>query len=353
MRIGVIGYQSKTGIGIMVDDFAEKLGAVAQLVIPHDKADALTPSNDRTMVKSLAWTPKIKTVDEFAELVDVVISVESDWGGTVYPRLRENGVKVVLLPMFEWWNPSLPMNEHIDLFICTTMQGYEGIPFGNKVFIPCPVDTHKIEYRQRTGKPRLFIHNAGNLGIGGRKGTEEVVRAFTKTRHPHIRLKVNSQVSLTEEIVRLVGLDPRITFSVKNHENYADLYKEGDVLIYTPHYDGQALVSAEAMAAGLPVISINAPPMNEHWKIYESPIPIWRMPAILIKVKNTSSAQTLNPRSLTHYVDELDLATTIDLMANQRSDRISADNREIAEKCFSWDVCLPFYRHYLEVIWDT
>ena len=353
MRIGVVGYQSKTGIGIMVDDFAGKLGAVAQLVIPHDKADDLAPSNDRTMVHSPTWAPPVKVISEFGDLVDVVISVESDWGGNVYPRLREMGVKVVLLPMFEWWNPSLPMNDHIDLFICTTMQCYDGIPFKNKVFIPCPVDTHKIKYNQRVGPPVNFIHNAGNLGIGGRKGTLEVVRAFTKVENEGVNLRVNSQVLLPDDIIRLIATDHRISFFVKNHENYADLYSEGDALIYTPHYDGQALVSAEAMAAGMPVISINAPPMNEHWNVYEEVTDIDS--AILCSVQSTENAETLNPRSLCYYVNELDLQRTIESFALYGQDitLISQANRTIAEQCFSWDVCLPFYRHYLEVIWDT
>lgn len=349
MRIGVIGYQAKTGIGIMVDDFAEKLGAVAQLVIPHDKADDLVPSNDRALIYSKTWIPPLDAVDVLAELVDVVISVESDWGGTVYPRLRERGVKVILLPMFEWWNPSLPMNEHIDLFICTTQQCYEGIPFKNKVFIPCPVDTHKIEFKQREKKDIItFIHNAGNIGIGGRKGTVEVIRAFALSTDPNVRLKVNSQVLLTEEMVGLIASDRRITMFVKNHENYQDLYKEGDVLIYTPHYDGQALVSAEAMAAGLPVITVDAAPMNEHWKIYQG------MPAsgLFVQVGRTSNAQTLNPRSVCNHVDEKYLAMAIDSMKYSSIKEISTSNRVIAEKCFSWDVCLQFYRHYLEVIWD-
>ena len=356
MRIGVVGYLAKTGIGIMVDDFAEKLGAVAQLVIPHDKAEDLVPSNDRRMVRSNTWIPPLGVVDEFADLVDVVISVESDWGGTVYPRLRERGVKVVLLPMFEWWNPSLPMNKHIDLFICTTKQCYNGIPFKSKVFIPCPVDTHKIKYRQRSGEPRLFVHNAGNLGIGGRKGTLEVVRAFINVDDRAVSLKINSQVPLPESLVSLIDTDQRISLLVKNHENYADLYDEGDMLIYTPHYDGQALVSAEAMAAGLPVITIDAPPMNEHWMIYDDSGDDHEIDAgIFCSIQRTANAQTLNPESLCYYVNELDLQRTVEAFAINDLDIpfISAANREIAEKCFSWDVCLPFYKHYLEVACNT
>ena len=224
MRIGVVGYQSKTGIGIMVDDFAGKLRAVAQLVIPHEKADDLIPSNDRRMVHSNTWIPPLDVVDAFADLVDVVISVESDWGGTVYSRLRERGVKVVLLPMFEWWNPSLPMNQHIDLFICTTMQCYEGIPFKNKVFIPCPVDTNKIEFRQRPRAAREFIHNAGNIGIEGRKGTLEVVRAFTKTKNPDILSDLLTQVSSNDvESNIILSVKARQTvknrYSLKNRED--------------------------------------------------------------------------------------------------------------------------------------
>lgn len=353
MRIGVIGYQSKTGIGIMVDDFAEKLGAVAQLLIPHDEAEGLSPSNNRTMVYSNTWAPPRDVVAAFADLVDVVITVESDWGGKVFPVLREKGVKIVLLPMFEWWNAELPMNEYVDLFICTTMQCYKGIPFKNKIFIPCPVDTHKIKYRHRTGKPKRFVHNAGNLGIGGRKGTLETVRAFSQVKNQNLTLRVNSQVGLPDEIKLFCQLP--IHLYVNNFENYEDTYEYGDVLIYTPHYDGQALVSAEAMAAGLPVISIDAEPMNEHWKIYGGPwgfdpFPGWSKCDILVDVKSSVNAQTLNPKSLCHYVDEEALTKTIELAAKVDMDEISTSNRKIAEKCFSWDVCLPFYKHYLEVV---
>ncbi len=65
MRLGVIGYQSKTGIGIMVDDFAEKLGAVAQLVVPHDTAEDLSPSTERTLIHSPTWAPSRSAVNEF------------------------------------------------------------------------------------------------------------------------------------------------------------------------------------------------------------------------------------------------------------------------------------------------
>ncbi len=345
MRIGVIGYQSRTGIGVMINDFAEKLGAVAQLVIPHDTAEDLAPSNDRRMVHSNTWCPPRDVIAAFAGLVDVAITVESDWGGKVFPILHDKGVKVVLLPMFEWWNPSLPMNRYVDLFICTTMQCYKGIELKNKVFIPCPIDTHKIKYRQRIGKPKWFIHNAGNMGIGGRKGTLEVMRAFTKVKNQTLKLWVNSQVDVSEEIERIVESDQRISLNIKNFDNYEDLYEHGDVLIYTPHYDGQALISAEAMAAGLPVITINAAPMNEHWQIYKG-----LSAPMFVKVKSTENAQTTNPKSLCLHVDEEALADTIDLAASFRMESYSESNREIAETCFSWDVCLPFYEHYLEAV---
>lgn len=354
IRIGVVGYLSKTGIGVMVDDFAEKLGAVAQLVIPHDTAEDLKPSTDRKLVYSNTWSPPPDVVETFSKLVDVVITVESDWGGYLFPRLRKNGVKIALLPMYEWWKPDHNMNAFVDLFFCTTKQGYDGIPFKNKAFIPCPIDTEKIKYKQRTGKPHLFIHNAGNLGIGGRKGTLETVRAFRLSKNPFIRLRVTSQIPLPPAILSAGGYDERITFRIKNFDNYEDLYVDGDVLIYTPHYDGQALVSAEAMAAGLPVITIDAPPMNEHWEIYR-----WMLTdenyssaRILVDVENTVNAQTINPASLCYYVNEGDLGSTIDWLSEQDMDEISRKNREIAVRAFSWDVCLPQYRNWLELLCD-
>ena len=345
MRLGSIGYLAKTGIGIMFDEFSRHLGAECQLVIHHDTAEGLMPTNDRSLIFSEGWTPSCDELYEFSRNVDVVFTVESDWGGNTFRILKAHGVKIVQIPMWEWYAPTLLSNDCVDLWICTTKQCYEGLPHDNKVFIPCPVDTQVLKFKLRSGPARTFVHNAGNLGIGGRKGTIETIRAFYKVSAPDIALIINSQVELTDEMMMYTDVDPRIKVSIGNVENYADLYTEGDVLIYCSHYDGQALCSAEAMAAGMPVITNEEAPMNEHWQY----------PGFLnmgkdLHVGSTKRvpARTINPDSMKKVIDEGRMSDVIAWCADHEMSDYSRENRNISEKAFSWDVCEYYYRHYLE-----
>lgn len=355
MRLGVVGYLAKTGIGIMLDVIAQQLGAVCQLDIPHDTADPLNPSTDRKVIRSETWEPDQESIREFSKEVDVVVTVETDWGSTFFRDLKSanDRIKIAQIPMYEWFQNG-PSSNMVDLWICVTRQCYHGIPFKNKVFLPWPVDTRAIQFSLRPEGDRAteFVHNAGNIGVHGRKGTVETIRAFSMTKDEDLSLTLRMQRP-DPEIQALVELDHRILLSIGNVPEYSEMYASGDVLIYCSKFDGHALVSEEAMAAGMPVITNLCPPMYDHWT-YRGFKNLNRK--LLVPSERTEPSVTINQLVPVQVIDVKKVAETIwkvSRMSRSSIQKISVENREIAERALSWDYCRPFYRRYLEALCAT
>jgi glycosyltransferase involved in cell wall biosynthesis len=348
MRLGVIGYTAKTGIGVMTEELCKQLPIKAQLVVPHDTAEQLVPTVSRNMAYSKTWTPDDNSINIFSNLVDVAITVETDWGGQTFKKLKDRGVKIVKIPMYEWWEPTATSNTFVDLWICTTKQCFNGLPYKNKVYLPWPVDLSAIPFWVRKGKATTFLHNAGNIGINGRKGTYEVIKAFSEIDNPDINLIINSQRQLPwTHALDLIHRDSRIGYKVHNADHFGDLYKEGDVFIYVSKYDGQSLIGEEACAAGMPVITTNAPPMNEHWSVGDY------NHNLLVNVARRIPAQTLNPTSRMNLIDLEDLKDKILWCTNNDMSIISVQNREIAEAEFDWKIWANLYYDALENLCTT
>lgn len=338
MKIGVIGYCAKTGIGIMTEDLCCHFLPEKQLVIPHDTAKFLPMSVGRETIHAKQWSPSREEVHQFCRNLDIVLTVETDWGPNTFGYIKEIGPKIAKIVMFEWWNPNEESNKYVDLWICTTHQSYKELPYKNKVFLQWPVDTKRIAARQIKGRARTFVHNAGNLGMKGRKGTAETIKAFHRTSRPDIKLIINAQRSLysTHEM-DIIRKDPRIELRVRNVDDFADLYKEGDVLIYCSKIDGQSMVGLEGCAAGMPVITTDAPPMNEYWTgNYYLNDNEYVDDRLLVKVKRTENAHTTNPNSVHNLIDIEDLSAKIEWCANNDLEKISVLNRQLAYE-LSWD----------------
>jgi glycosyltransferase involved in cell wall biosynthesis len=302
MHIGEIGYAAQTGNGIMTEDLVQHLGAKKQLVIPHHEAKPLPMVAPREAIYAKAWSPSRTEIEEFCEGIDIAITVETDWGPNA---------------SLQW-----------------------------------PIDLDRIPHKKVCGPAKTFVHNGGNIGIKGRKGTSETIRAFNRTisRKPDIRLIINTQRSLTSaKDMDLVARDYRITHRVHNPTDFADLYKEGDVLIYCSKMDGQSLIGAEGCAAGFPVITTSAPPMNEYWTgfygIHDD--------RLLVNVKRTEPAHSTNPESVLNLVDLDDFAEKIIWCSENDMEPISVTNRYLAENFLSWDKWKDSYFITLEALMNN
>src|SRR4030042_2782776 len=175
--------------------------------------------------------------------------------------------------------------------------------------------------------------------MNGRKGTDATVRGFIKagvdakllirTQTPIDQYKCYDEIKSSKNIEVFEGTVP----------DNVDLYAEGDVLIYCSKYDGQSLVAEEGMCAGMPVITTDAEPMNEYWPSSHP---------LLVKVRDKVASGTINPRCLANLVDEDDLAKKIKWCYDNDMSEISANNRSIIEKEYSWNVLKPRWEKILE-----
>lgn len=133
------------------------------------------------------------------------------------------------------------------------------------VYIPWGTDCALFNDRAATSRSDTirFFHSAGMGGVGLRKGTDILVRAFQKVTGP-AKLIIHSQVSVEtyHDVAHLIKSDPRIEF-IEATVGAPGLYSLGDVYVYPTRLEGIGLTIIEALACGLPVITTDNGPMNE------------------------------------------------------------------------------------------
>ena len=155
-----------------------------------------------------------------------------------------------------------------DFLICNTRRHYSVFKdHRDCLFLQWGTDTdlfHPNAERPLSEDYITFFHSAGMGGLGFRKGTDLLVRAFQQVTGA-ARLLIHSQVALDQfgsEIASIVESDPRIEFVVKTI-SAPGLYHLGDVYVYPSRLEGIGLTIPEALASGLPVITTDEVPMNE------------------------------------------------------------------------------------------
>ncbi len=263
--------------------------------------------------------------------ITTVIAIESSFGDNTFRWCKDLGVKVVLIVMWEAFNPSDPRLRNVDLYVCPSFKAFREVPFENKVYLPYPVDTNTIQFRERIGPAKVFVHNAGTGGVNGRKGTLETIKGFilAAEKNPTIKLLIRSQKPLHQIVANADGLlakCDRIKAWYGTAPTIDELYSIGDVLIFPSKYEGHALVTLEAMAAGMPVITTGAEPMNE----FDATSPL------LVEVERRLPAGLLNPHCEQNVVDVEDLAEKILWAAGADLSSLSMRGHLIASEDHSW-----------------
>jgi 1,2-diacylglycerol 3-alpha-glucosyltransferase len=112
--------------------------------------------------------------------------------------------------------------------------------------------------------PRLYFYPAGFLSR--RKPVPQVLKAFRRARGDELRLLVKGQVE--REVDQLSDgrrRDRRVEVVLEDlpMDEHMRLFASADVCVAPSRWEGLGLHLYEAMALGLPVITNDAPPMNE------------------------------------------------------------------------------------------
>ena len=261
LRVGSLVRATNQGLGVLTESFY-KSGIITDVLIKGHPNNRLFPSYPERFDNSLVIgdgkedrldrTPidEIEVVNSLLDKIDILLLFETPYYRDIIDRARDRGVKVILMPMYECTEYPL----YPDFFLCPSLLDleyykhmYENIP---SKFIQIPVD---VEWKQRT-KVKRFIHNAGNGSGNDRNGTKTLLDSLQYIKSP-IELLIRTQqegFEVNDERVEVFS----------GQVPYNELWKDGDVFIFTERFNGLSLPLQEAYASGMLVISGNRFPIN-------------------------------------------------------------------------------------------
>jgi glycosyltransferase involved in cell wall biosynthesis len=117
---------------------------------------------------------------------------------------------------------------------------------------------------ERGAEPHLYFYPAGFLSR--RKPIGEILNAFRRVRGDDLRLLVKGQVEREVDVLSDGSRrDPRVEVILDDLplDEHMRLFASADVCVAPSRWEGLGLHLYESMALGLPVITNDAPPMNE------------------------------------------------------------------------------------------
>jgi len=248
-RLGLIGFNTNSGLGVVNRQMADHLPVGTWLVRDHRHLTTLpqTPHD----------VPTFTDPDTLLHYSDVILFAENPLWLDLPKRAKTLSKRVVCVPMQEWFppfdHPKWTWPKYVDLFICPTLHCYDELKDRYPcVHVPWPVDAGRFRYHQRQ-VCRRFVFTNGNGGWRGRKGGDVIREA--KRLWPEMPLVVFSQT----ESEWPPGTDYRGRAS-----DPREMYAAGDVLLCPHSVDGIGLEIGEALACGMPVVATEGRPWDEY-----------------------------------------------------------------------------------------
>lgn len=339
--IGIIGYNTNTGLGNIIKWFKIHLPNVSHWIIEH-----LTLGHKIETAVPYFLTNKDfnkEDIEFFIKEYDIgrLLIIETPFNIEVYETAHKLGVKIFVIPMadaasIETFRPYL---QYITAFLCPTKWCYEFYCDNQKectaYYLPIPTDTDYFKLNG-TAKKALFLHNQGNGGAHFRKGSDLIYTAF-KNLSTECTIWVNQQPDL-HPMYKLAKDLPNMTINGVDYIEQIDAYRQGSIYIAPSRREGLGLPILEAMSCGLPVITTNAPPMNE-WFPKDYPL--------LVEIGGVRKAPT---GDIPYYLPKVtDLYEKI-IWACENWDttmKLGEINRKIIEDNYSWKI---LKQQYLDIL---
>jgi glycosyltransferase involved in cell wall biosynthesis len=272
--VGLVGWNTASGLGYQNRDIAVHGGITRWLVPQHPQFPTLdAPPGAACRVDNVPGSIDGAAIRGWMEGLDWVLFVEHPYIRRCAQHARGLGISVAYVPNWELSDPRADWLNHVDLVLCPTRhtaRQFEGwkAEYGHAwdlATVPWPIDVGRFPFRERARCRRfLFINGTGGCPATRadwsdtpyqRKGLEVLLEAAR--RAPELSFLVFSQVPLGVPVPPNVEVRP----SARANEG---LYDEGDVCVQPSHWEGLGLSLLECQAAGLPLITTDAPPMNEH-----------------------------------------------------------------------------------------
>lgn len=306
--IGSVVLATDQGLGYLAKDFYDN-GVIDKVYVhPHT-----------TRENHYDWYPeRYKDFVDLLDNINTLLLFETPFDTNYIKLAQMRGIKVVFMPMYECTRPVIA--RMADRIINPSALDQKHYPEG--IFVTVPVPSY-IQWKHRK-KAKVFVHNAGNGGLGGRNGTTELLKAMKYVKNP-IKLIIRSQKELENKI-----RDKRIEYRVGTFRNDT-LYSEGDVFVFPEKFNGLSLPIQEAYASGMAVMCGDRFPMNA-WLPTEPMIPVKKYQKQFVTCHFDSAVY-----------DPKDIADTIDKWYNNDISFLSLKGKEWGEM-HSWDRLKDLYR---------
>jgi len=178
---------------------------------------------------------------------------------------KECGVKTIGYYVWELFSPNLveECNELYDQIIAQTDATYvkfRELGLNNLVRIKWGVNQKLFKHGERAkGQPIRFFHPAGWGGNYERRGTQYVIDAFKLANLTDAELLIHSQY----EGDRKQDNNIIISHGTVSREEIIRMYQQSDIVVLPSKWEGLGLTFLEAIGCRLPIITGDAPPMNE------------------------------------------------------------------------------------------
>ncbi len=342
--IGLVGWDTATGLGYLNRDLAAHLTVARWLIPTHPHL----PVADRPVVQvqrdALRLPPGDHQLKTWLRGLDWLVFFERPLLPNLVRVAAHSGVGVACVPMWEWVQPHLEWLQFVDLMICPTrhtllqmVDWKRRYGFGwDAIHVPWPIDAERFQFKERELCRRFLYVN----GWGGSK-----IQRLNGTNPPYARKGLDL-------IVEAARLAPRLSFVVysqtpshydllKNMEwrtapaSNAELYDDGDICVQPSRFEGLGLPLLECQAAGLPLVTTNAPPMNEYEPLRTIPV---SGSEVVVVGDGPIPSQLMTPRDV---VDTLLPLVDTDIHAASRQ------ARDYIVRNHSWDSAVKQLRQAL------
>lgn len=324
-RWAVVAHKDDTGFGRLAEDMRAVLGLGQHLVIPSERLSD-KPLSDSGEIRLAPDSSEEFVRSALAPLQGIIFFERHNWHPLLLPAARSLGVKTVCVPMWEWFNGRDKEWQLCDLFICPSnwsLQVVRKFNWQSSIRLPACLDMERFPNRAISGPARLFVHNAGLVDPDDRKSTRETIEAFKRVKRDDIRLVVRLQ-----KPADLPALDNRISVVTENLKNPAALYAEGEVAVQPSKLEGVGFMVLEPVLSGMPVITLDYPPMNEFVRDRQ----------LLVRkrwLKRRSYGSVWFKHAHLRLPDIGDLARKIEWCAENDLASISKENRQWSESIFN------------------
>jgi glycosyltransferase involved in cell wall biosynthesis len=333
-KVGLVGRRGATGLGYTNLDFARHFEIDRWLIpLKANEAPGTAPEGPyRVDQVPLDAGPAV--IERCLSGLDWVFFIERPHFAGLAAIARGMGIFIAAVPNWEWLGNHMHWLRAADLLICPTLHTYRYVTdwrlrhgYGWDVaHVPWPLDTDRFRFQERTRADRFVFIN----GLGGHPGTR-LDGSVALLKRKGIELMVEAMRATPKLSFVLYSLDPKIPAlppNVEHREAPADnraLYDYGDVCVQPSHLEGFGLQLLECQAAGMPLITTDAPPMNEHnpW----ARIPVVRAETVIFGDRQPVPWQHIDPRQLAALLEEC---------AGTDITRASREARQFVEREHNW-----------------